>query len=76
MELKVRGILLDIYIAIDKVWHDGLIFKLHQNGVCSDMKGVVINGQCSSLVDIWAGVPQRSICILSAKRFDVPLTNF
>ena len=24
-------------------------------------KRVVLNGQCSSWVDIWAGVPQRSI---------------
>ena len=49
MELEVRGILLNIYIyiAIDKVWDNGLTFKLHQNSVCSDMKGIVINGQCS-----------------------------
>ena len=101
MELEVHGIFLDICKAIDKVWHDGLIFKLHQNGIFSEMvniledflsdrkKRVVLNGQCSSWVDIWAGVPQRSILwpffntpeirndyILSTKRFDFPLTNF
>ena len=31
--LKVRGIFLDISKAFDKVWHDGLVFKLHQNGI-------------------------------------------
>ena len=51
----------------------GLIFKLHQNGICgniiniledflSDRKQrVVLNGQCSSWADIRAGVPQGSI---------------
>ena len=56
--LKVRGIFLDISKAFDKVWHDGLVFKLHQNGISgkiiyiledflSDRKErVVLNGQC------------------------------
>ena len=30
---KVRGVLLGISKAFDKVWHDGLIFKLTQNGI-------------------------------------------
>ena len=59
--------------AFDKVWHAGLIYKLHQNGICGDLinilndfltnrkQRVVLNGQCSSWVDIRAGVPQASI---------------
>ena len=73
MGLEVRGIFLDISKAFDKVWHDGLIFKLHQNGICGEMiyiledflsdrkQRVVLNGQCSSWADIYAGVPQGYI---------------
>ena len=31
--LDVRAVFLDISKAFDKVWHDGLIFKLKQNGI-------------------------------------------
>ena len=67
--LEVRGIFLDISKAFDKVWHDGLIFKLRQNGISGDIinilqdflrnrkQRVVLSGQCSS----WDGVPQGSI---------------
>ena len=71
--LEVRGIFRDISKAFDKVWHDGLIFKLRQNGISGDIinilqdflrnrkQRVVLNGQCSSWADINAGVPQGSI---------------
>ena len=29
----VRSVFLNISLAFDKVWHDGLIFKLKQNGI-------------------------------------------
>ena len=31
--LGVRGVFLDISKAFEKVWHDGLIYKLKQNGI-------------------------------------------
>ena len=77
MELKVHRIFIDISKALDKVWHDGLIFKLYQNGICGEMinildrkRRIVLKGQCSSWVDIWAGVPQRSI--LRSLFFNIP----
>ena len=71
--LEVRGIFRDTSKAFDKVWHDGLIFKLRQNGIRGDIinilqdflrnrkQRVVLNGQCSSWVDVNIGVPQGSI---------------
>ena len=71
--LEVRGLFLDISKAFGKVWHAGLIYKLRQNGICEDLinilndflinrkQRVVLNRQCSSWVDIRAGVPQGSI---------------
>ena len=34
---EVRGIFLDISKASDKVWHDGIIFKLTQNGISGNL---------------------------------------
>ena len=71
--LEVRGIFLDISKAFGKAWHDGLIFKLRQNGISGDIinilqdflrnrkQRVVLNGQFSSWADVNAGVPQGSI---------------
>ena len=70
---EVRGIFLDIFKAFDKVSRRGLIFKLKQNGVTSDLlnilidflkerkQRVVLNGQHSKWSNISAGVPQGSI---------------
>ena len=63
----------DISKTFDKAWHDGLIFKLCQNGISGYIikilggflpyrkQRVVLNGQCSSWADVNPGVPQWSI---------------
>ena len=67
--LEVRSISLDISKAFDKVWHEGLIFKLKQNGISGRLlhisshflsnrkQRVVVNGQNSSWTNVHAGVP-------------------
>ena len=69
---EVRGIFLYISKAFDKVWHEGLIFKLKQNGksgnllnlLCDFLRNrkqrVLLNGQVSDWSDVRAGVPQGS----------------
>ena len=71
--LEVRGVFLDISKAFDKVWHDGLIYKLKQNGLKGKLlcilidflnncqQRVVLNGQFSSWTKVNVGVPQGSI---------------
>ena len=71
--LEVRAVFLDISKAFDKVWHDGLIFKLRQNGVNGRLlnflenylhnrqQRVVINGSYSEYLPIESGVPQGSV---------------
>ena len=56
---EVRGVFLDILKAFAKVWHEGLIFKLKQNGISSNLlnllcdflrnrkQRVLLNGQVS-----------------------------
>ena len=71
--LEVRGVFLDISKAFDKAWHDGLIYKLKQNGIKDKLlcvlidflknrqQRVVLYGQFSSWTKVNAGVPQGSI---------------
>ena len=42
-EYEVRGIVLDISKAFDKVWLNGLIFKLKQNGITGNLMNLVIS---------------------------------
>ena len=63
---EVRGV-------FDKVWHEGLLLKLNQNGISGNLlkffrnslscrkQRVVLNGQHSSRDKIIAGVPQGSM---------------
>ena len=71
--LEVRSVFLDISKAFDKVWHEGLIFKLKQNGVggnvinlhgnylSSRKQRVVINGKTSEYFPVESGAPQGSV---------------
>ena len=40
---EVRGVLIDIFKAFDKIWHNGLIYKLKQNGVAGDLLDTLTN---------------------------------
>ena len=76
---EVRSVFLDISKAFDKVWHEGIIFKLKQNGILDDLlnilsdflrnrkQRVTLNGQSSSWTNVNAGVPQG--CILGPLLF-------
>ena len=69
----IRGTFLDISKAFDKVWHEGLIFKLKtygaegnllkllENYLTDRQQRVVLNGRTSSWQNIYAGVPQGSV---------------
>ena len=70
---EVRSVFLDISKAFDKVWHEGLIFKMEQNGVSGKLlelfrsylhnrkQRVSLNGNNSEFSNVESGVPQGSI---------------
>ena len=70
---EVRGVFLDISKAFDKVWHQGVLFKLKQSGISGNLlkimedflanryQRVVLNGQAPKWTAVNAGIPQGSI---------------
>ena len=71
--LETRGVFLDISKAFDKVWHEGLLFKLKQNIISGNLLNVItdflyqrkqrvfLNGEHSSWTNTEAEIPQGSI---------------
>ena len=72
-EKEIRVVFLDIRKAFDKVWHQGIIYKLSLCGIKGNLlkwfgsylkdrlQRVVINGQYSDWANLNAGVPQGSV---------------
>ena len=70
---KTRAVFLDISEAFDKVWHEGLVFKLKSDGISGHlltliesylserMQRVILNGKSSKWSRVTAGVPQGSV---------------
>ena len=68
--LEVRSVFLDISKAFDKVWHEGLLYKIKSMYISGELYNllesfllgrlqmVVLNGQTSSWKPLLAGVPQ------------------
>ena len=70
---EVRAVFLDISKAFDKVWHEGLLFKLKLNGIRGNLlnffssylhdrhQSVGVNGSYSKYTEIESDVPQGSV---------------
>ena len=73
MKKDIRIVYCDITKAFDRVWHEGIIYKLKNLGIVGNLltffenylsnrkQRVVINGQCSEWGHVKSGVPQGSV---------------
>ena len=71
--LEVINVLFDNSKVFDRVWHDGIIFKLTQNGISGNLlnllrdslnerkQRIVFNKQFSTWKNVIAGVSQGSV---------------
>ena len=71
--LEVRGVFLDLSKAFDRVWHDGLLYKIKSNGIEGNLfkliksflnnrcQRAVLSGQSSVWKSVTAGFPQGSV---------------
>lgn len=81
---------LDVAQAFDKVWHQGLMFKMNQIGIPLYIKKLLVsflfdrtfvvkvNSSFSTLRKIYAGVPQGSVLgpfLFNIYLYDIPLIN-
>ena len=73
LTVDIQGVFFDISKAFDKVWHDGLLYKLKACGVQGELlsllrnylqkrkQRVILNGLTSEWREIISGVPQGSV---------------
>ena len=77
----MRTNFLNISKAFDRVWHEGLLFKLERIGISGNLlsihrsflsnrfQRVVLNGQCCRWSSVLAGVPEGFILVPATRLF-------